>query len=202
MHHVTTSLWPSSSCDNSPDAKELMLAHTPYQAQATTAVMRRAVDVEGAPSRLCIKAAAPWEMLGCNDAFYAMFGFSGTGCTLQILHGQTTRVDVLESTINAAAKGGVHECQLRLYTACGQPLLLRLQVSQVLSLPGETALPDQMNMLLLSFLPAIHILRAIDLEHDMSPGARVQWLRTRRLSTFCPSAWTGPRCTACRTRLS
>jgi len=169
MRHV--SLGPSSSCDSSPDAKEQILAHAPYQVEATTAAMRRAVNVEGAPSRLCIKAAAPWEMLGCNDNFYTMFGFTGAGCTLKILHGQTTRVDVLESTINAAAKGGVHECQLRLYTACGQPLLLRLQVSQVQSLPGETALPDQMNMLLLSFMPAFHILRAIDMEHDMSPGA-------------------------------
>ena len=172
IHHDTASLWPP--CDSSPDVKEQMLAHAPYQAEATTAAMRRAVDVEGAPSRLCIKAAAPWEMLGCNEAFYAMFGFAGTGCTLKILHGQTTRMDVLESTISAAARGGVHECQLRLYTACGQPLLLRLQVSQVQSLPGELALPDQMNMLLLSFAPAVHFLRAIDLEHDMSPGASAE----------------------------
>lgn len=145
---------------------------TPYHEEATMAAMRRALG-DVAQARVVVKAASPFELLEGNNAFYELMGYSATGSTLKILHGQTTRVDALESTIQSAVKeGGVHECQLRLYTACAQSLLLRVQVSQIQTLP-EDARMQEVKMVLLSFSTATHICRAIDVKTDVSAGARV-----------------------------
>jgi len=155
------------------ESQGLCLADIPLIKTATTAAMRRALD-DVAQARVVATAAAPFEMLGCNAAFYELMGYPAAGSTLKILHGQTTRVDALESTILLAAKdGGCHECQVRLYTACAQPLLLRVQVSVVQTLPGEAQMPEEVSVVLVSFSTANHILRSVDVKADVSAGARV-----------------------------
>jgi hypothetical protein len=130
-------------------------AHRPMQPSEACSAMRRALDAEC--DRACVIAAAaePFEILASNAAFTQLLGHSADGLALKILYGQTTRSEALESAIASANQGGVY-CQLRLYTAQGNPLLLRVQVSAIHS-GGK--LESERKMVSLSFLPAQHVRR-------------------------------------------
>ncbi len=109
------------------------------QATMAEAAMRPAIDSKSGPvgAHVVTSAAQPFQILGCNEAFLRLTGHQSIGSSLKILYGKTTRINALESTISAAEDGGVHECQLRLYTANAQPLLVRVAVSLVNAKEGE-----------------------------------------------------------------
>jgi hypothetical protein len=111
------------------------------QAAIAEAAVRRAMDAKSGPvgAHVVTSAAPPFQILGCNRAFLELTGHQSIGSSLKILYGKTTRVNALESSISAAAQGGVHECQLQVYTANAQPLLVRVAVSLVQGEDGETS---------------------------------------------------------------
>ena len=120
--------------------------------------MRRALDADSghAHARVVVSAAEPFAMQASNGAFTQLMGHSADGSALKILYGQTTRSEVLESTIVSAEQDGVCDCQLSLYTSSGNALLLRVQVSAI---HAEVKVAPQRRMVLLSFMPAQHISR-------------------------------------------
>ena len=118
--------------------------------------VRRALDAEC--DRACVIAAAaePFEILASNAAFTKLLGHSADGSALKVLYGQTARSEALESAIASANQAGVCHCQLQLYTACGNPLLLQVQVSAIHS---EGKVESGRKMVSLSFLHSQHVRR-------------------------------------------
>ena len=127
-----------SQSDIQPVIPEAVHAHS-TQAAMAEAAMRRAMDAKSEPvgAHVVTSAAQPFQILGCNEAFLKLTGHQSIGSSLKILYGKTTRINALESSISAAEDGGVHECQLQLYTANAQPLLVRVAVSLVHAKEGE-----------------------------------------------------------------
>lgn len=130
----------SSQPDIQPVIAAAAHAHS-TQAAMAKAAMRRAMDAKSGPvgAHVVTSAAPPFQILGCNRAFLELTGHQSIGSSLKILYGKMTRVSALESSISAAAQGGVHECQLHLYTANAQPLLVRVAVSLVHAKEGEAS---------------------------------------------------------------
>ncbi len=120
--------------------------------------MRRALDADNvhAHARVIVSAAEPFAMLANNGAFTQLMGHSADGSALKILYGQTTRSEVLESTIVSAEHDGFCDCQLRLYTSSGVALMLRVQVSAIHT---EVQVASEKRIVMLSFMPAQHISR-------------------------------------------
>ena len=129
-----------SSSENKAEIADASHAHS-TQAAIAEAAVRRAMDANSGPvgAHVVTSAAPPFQILGCNRPFLELTGHQPIGSSLKILYGKTTRVNALESSISAAAQGGVHECQLHLYTANAQPLLVRVAVSLVQAKVGEAS---------------------------------------------------------------